>query len=54
LLEHWFLVLPIPAMELWRWGLKSRSAHAEPPDGEARRVTVVDRARARIGVRPAT
>ena len=54
LLEHWFLVLPIPAMELWRWGLKSRSTHAEPPDGEARRVTVVDRAPARIGVRPAT
>lgn len=54
LLEHWFLVLPIPAMELWRWGLKSRSTHAEPPESDACRVTVVDRARARIGVRPAT
>jgi putative photosynthetic complex assembly protein 2 len=54
LLEHWFLVLPIPAMELWRWGLKSRSAHAEPPEGEPRRAPGVERAPARIGVRPAT
>lgn len=54
LLEHWFLVLPIPAMELWRWGLKSRSARADPPDGEVRRVPVVDCAPARIGVRPVT
>lgn len=23
-LEHWFLVLPIPSAELWSWGLKSR------------------------------
>jgi putative photosynthetic complex assembly protein 2 len=23
--EHWFLVLPIPAMALWNWSLKSRS-----------------------------
>ncbi|MGQ3058344.1 MAG: DUF3623 family protein, partial [Nevskia sp.] len=23
-LEHWFLVLPIPADALWRWGLSSR------------------------------
>jgi putative photosynthetic complex assembly protein 2 len=25
-LEHWFLVLPLPAEELWRWGLRSREA----------------------------
>jgi len=24
-LEHWFLVLPVPANELWRWGLRSRT-----------------------------
>ncbi|MGQ0595577.1 MAG: putative photosynthetic complex assembly protein PuhE [Gammaproteobacteria bacterium] len=24
-LEHWFLVLPLPANELWRWGLRSRT-----------------------------
>lgn len=25
-LEHWFLVLPIPSAELWTWGLASRKA----------------------------
>ncbi len=29
LIEHWFLVLPLPVAELWRWGFKSREA-AEP------------------------
>jgi Protein of unknown function (DUF3623) len=24
-LEHWFLVLPLPAAALWRWGLASRA-----------------------------
>lgn len=24
LLEHWFLVLPVPSVELWRWGFRSR------------------------------
>ena len=31
ILEHWFLVLPLPFEELWRWGLRSRglgAAHA--------------------------
>jgi hypothetical protein len=23
-LEHWFLVLPLPSEQLWNWGLKSR------------------------------
>lgn len=23
-LEHWFLVIPLPAANLWSWGLKSR------------------------------
>jgi putative photosynthetic complex assembly protein 2 len=26
ILEHWFLVVPLPAAALWNWGLKSRSA----------------------------
>jgi putative photosynthetic complex assembly protein 2 len=26
ILEHWFLVLPLPAAALWGWGLKSRVA----------------------------
>jgi putative photosynthetic complex assembly protein 2 len=27
-LEHWFLVLPLPVAALWSWGLKSRAAAA--------------------------
>jgi G3E family GTPase len=26
ILEHWFLVLPLPSAGLWRWSLKSRAA----------------------------
>ncbi|MFN0218690.1 MAG: putative photosynthetic complex assembly protein PuhE [Hyphomicrobium sp.] len=39
-LEHWFLVLPIPAERLWSWGLASRdAADAEPgAPNEAKRV----------------
>jgi putative photosynthetic complex assembly protein 2 len=25
-LEHWFLVLPLPSEALWSWGLRSRTA----------------------------
>ena len=34
ILEHWFLVLPIPAEALWNWSMKSRAtpaAQAAPP-----------------------
>ncbi len=27
ILEHWFLVLPLPFEALWRWGLKSREVY---------------------------
>jgi putative photosynthetic complex assembly protein 2 len=27
ILEHWFLVLPLPSARLWNWSLKSRPAH---------------------------
>jgi putative photosynthetic complex assembly protein 2 len=30
ILEHWFLVLPIPADRLWTWGLSSREQAAQP------------------------
>ncbi|MEQ1718167.1 MAG: putative photosynthetic complex assembly protein PuhE [Hyphomicrobium sp.] len=30
LLEHWFLVLPLPSAELWTWGLASREGQAAP------------------------
>ncbi|MCX7891302.1 MAG: putative photosynthetic complex assembly protein PuhE [Burkholderiales bacterium] len=26
ILEHWFLVLPLPVAALWQWGLKSRAS----------------------------
>ena len=29
LLEHWFLVLPLPVEALWTWGLASRARRAE-------------------------
>jgi putative photosynthetic complex assembly protein 2 len=33
-LEHWFLVLPLPSQRLWDWGLRSRRlAPAEPREG---------------------
>lgn len=32
-LEHWFLVLPLPSEQLWNWGLRSRQrgGHAATP-----------------------
>ncbi len=37
LVEHWLLVLPVPAIALWRWGLVSRgpAGPARGPDGSA-------------------
>ncbi|MBK1696338.1 putative photosynthetic complex assembly protein PuhE [Rhodovibrio salinarum] len=35
ILEHWFLMLPLPAQKLWSWGLKSR------PEGQPFEVDVV-------------
>jgi putative photosynthetic complex assembly protein 2 len=34
ILEHWFLVLPLPSEALWKWGLRSRNA-ASVPHAEA-------------------
>lgn len=46
ILEHWFLVVPIPAAVLWHWGLKSRRARkpfdAALRDGPARDVNRSD------------
>ena len=30
ILEHWFLVLPLPSEALWNWGLRSRKVKIEP------------------------
>jgi putative photosynthetic complex assembly protein 2 len=32
ILEHWFLVLPLPSEALWKWSLKSRAAVRKPFD----------------------
>ena len=37
-IEHWFLVLPIPADALWRWGLSSRRSPTGSTDDAARRL----------------
>jgi putative photosynthetic complex assembly protein 2 len=56
-LEHWFLVLPIPAEALWNWGLTSRKdtpAAAPAPAPQAERDPVAARMRAlRPGAAPA-
>lgn len=40
-IEHWFLVAPIPAAALWSWSLKSRGA-APPPEPTAQVVRLVN------------
>jgi putative photosynthetic complex assembly protein 2 len=37
ILEHWFLVLPVPAEAMWNWSMKSREA-PRPHGTDARRV----------------
>ncbi|MBY6204863.1 putative photosynthetic complex assembly protein PuhE [Halomonas denitrificans] len=32
--EHWFMVLPIPADALWRWSLKHRTGTGDAPGGQ--------------------
>ncbi len=34
-LEHWFMVLPVPAERLWEWGLASRRRRAADAAGDA-------------------
>jgi putative photosynthetic complex assembly protein 2 len=37
-IEHWFMVLPLPNEKLWRWAMKQRTANSE--DSLERRVAV--------------
>ncbi len=32
ILEHWFLVLPVPAEAMWNWSMKSRQAARQPSE----------------------
>jgi putative photosynthetic complex assembly protein 2 len=36
IIEHWFLILPLPFEALWNWSLGSRNRAAEPPAKAAR------------------
>jgi putative photosynthetic complex assembly protein 2 len=36
LLEHWFMVLPLPIAALWSWGLRSRETASLASDARAR------------------
>ena len=36
IIEHWFLILPLPFEALWNWSLGSRKRAAEPPARTAR------------------
>ena len=40
ILEHWFMVLPLPFEALWKWGLRSRQASppAHAPAADAQRL----------------
>ncbi len=40
-IEHWFLVLPLPVDALWRWSLRARGARGANPDAEATRARAV-------------
>ncbi|MEM9473376.1 MAG: putative photosynthetic complex assembly protein PuhE [Pseudomonadota bacterium] len=39
ILEHWFMVVPLPVTALWQWGLKSHKSTDEPADGLDERIT---------------
>ncbi len=42
LIEHWFLVVPLPSASLWSWGLWSRETDADPqPTAHAHARTAV-------------
>ncbi len=44
-IEHWLLILPIPAAQLWTWGLKSaqRDENGVAPEQTARHLTITPR-----------
>jgi putative photosynthetic complex assembly protein 2 len=37
-LEHWFMVLPLPIAALWGWGLRSRATTSLAPDARVRSI----------------
>ncbi len=44
-LEHWLLVLPLPAAALWGWGLKSRALDATAQAPATTKIWIKDEAR---------
>jgi putative photosynthetic complex assembly protein 2 len=59
ILEHWFMVLPVPDAALWSWALRSHAASRTPASREARDleapaiITTKARCRAAVAVGPA-
>jgi hypothetical protein len=45
LIEHWFMVLPIPSEKLWQWGLAS---HAATAAGETAKLGPTDQVSASV------
>ena len=39
ILEHWFMVVPLPVTALWQWGLKSHKTTDETVNGLEERIT---------------
>jgi putative photosynthetic complex assembly protein 2 len=48
-LEHWFLVLPVPVEALWRWGLRSHAATAAETSRLAWAETTNEARKGRVG-----
>lgn len=44
ILEHWFLVLPLPFEVLWRWGLQARDTRVSRESTESGSSSTQDRA----------
>jgi putative photosynthetic complex assembly protein 2 len=40
-LEHWFMVLPMPVVDLWRWSVRSQKPVADVPEPPVRPVLAV-------------
>jgi hypothetical protein len=41
-IEHWFMILPIPAEALWRWSLKKSEGESREPGSYERAPTAQD------------
>lgn len=54
LVEHWFLVVPLPFADLWAWGMRSHQARAPEPVARPDQISRPVLPPARIAPEPAT